>query len=589
MQIFKKLLSLLTPVEKKHAFFLLVMIILMALLDTLGVASILPFMAVLTNPEHIETNFILNEIFQFSKSFGVEDSQEFLFFLGIVVFVLLITSLTFKAITTYSQFYFVRMREYSIGKRLLEGYLHQPYSWYLNRHSADLGKTILSEVSTIIGSGINPLIELISKSIVTISIITLLFIVDPYLALIVGLSLAGVYGCIFYFIRQYLKQIGKRRLSNNELRFLAVSEAFGAIKEVKASGLEEYYVRNFSKSSKIYAQTLASAVVIKSLPRFVLEAIAFGGILLIMLFVMSKSGTLNNALPVISLYVFAGYRLMPALQQIYGSLTQLAFIEPSLNKLNDDLKNLRPIYKNYNENLLFFNNQIQLKNVSFNYPNSSKILLNSINLNIPIKSKVGIVGTTGCGKTTIVDIILGLLEVQKGSVEIDGKVLNRENLRSWQKLIGYVPQNTHLSNDTIAANIAFGEEIKNINLDTVYKVSKIANLHEFVKSELPKQYQTVIGERGVKLSGGQKQRIAIARALYHNPKILILDEATSALDGETEEVVMEAINNLENEITIILIAHRLNTVKKCDIIFKIENGKVFKQMSYEDLIHSKKK
>ena len=574
MKTFKKLFFLLSSHQRKHLGLLLIMITIMALLDMLGVASILPFMAVLTNQGLVETNVILKTMFEASSIFGVETKKEFIFALGVLVFLLLICSLFFKALTIYLQARFVLMREYSIGKSLLEGYLHQPYSWFLSRHSADIGKTILSEVAQVIGNGLNPLIDLISKVIITITLISLLFIVDPKLTLIIGLSFGAVYSLIFYFVRKYLSHLGEENLKNNQLRFRSVSESFGAIKELKVRGLEKIYIKSFSKSAKIFARNHAALHTISQIPRFILEAIAFGGVLLIILFTMAKTGNFNTSLPTVSLYVFAGYRLMPALQQIYGSFTQLTFVGPSLDKLYTDFKNLKPSYENQDQGIMTFNKAIILKNIHYNYPNSSRVALRDINLTIPSKASVGLVGATGCGKTTLVDIILRLLEPQKGTLEIDGKVISEQNASTWQKSIGYVPQHIYLTEDTVEANIAFGVKLKDIKKDVVEKVSKIANLHNFVLEELPQQYQTTIGENGVRLSGGQRQRIGIARALYHNPKVLILDEATSALDHQTEKVVMEAVDNLDKDITTIIIAHRLDTVKNCDIIFKLDKGQL---------------
>ena len=584
MEKFRKFLYLLTPQERKRASLLLIMITIMALLDVIGVASILPFMAVLTNPSLIETNLLLNKLFEASSFFGVESIKQFLFFLGVIVFVILVISLAFKALTTYVQIRFVQMREYSIGKRLVEGYLHQPYSWFLNRHSADLGKTILSEVGHVIGLGVNPLMELIAKSMVTIALITLLVLTDPKLALIVGFSIGGTYGVIFFFTRSYLNQIGNIRLKNNNLRFKAVSEAFGAVKEIKVGALEKIYVKRYSDSAVTYAQNQASASVIGLLPRFILEAIAFGGILLVILYLIAKTGTFNDALPILSLYVYAGYRLMPALQQIYASSSQLTFVGASIDKLYSDIKSLNSHKSIQKEGALFLNKKITLKNIYYSYPNTSRVALKNLNISVLANTTVGLVGATGSGKTTTVDIILGLLIAQRGTLEVDDKIISKQKIRAWQKSIGYVPQSIYLSDDTIAANIAFGVDPKDMNLKAIKRASKIANLDKFVMNELPKKYQTIIGERGVRLSGGQRQRIGIARALYHNPKILILDEATSALDNQTEKAVMDAVNNLNKSITIILIAHRLSTVKKCDKIFILENGKIKNQGTFKELI-----
>ena len=583
MRSFKKLLFLLSPAERKHAALLLIMNLIMALLEMIGVASIMPFIAVLTNPTLVETNIILNSIFKISNIFGVNDNDKFLIFLGILVFVLLITSLTFKAATTFFQLKFVQMREYSIGKRLFEGYLNQPYSWFLGRHSADLGKSILSEVGVIINNGMQPFMVFISNTMIVILLIFLLMLVDPKLTLIVSFTLGVAYGLIFKLVRKFLNHVGKLRMINNQLRFTTISEAFGAVKEVKVGGLEEIFIKRFSDPAQIFARSQASSSAISQIPRFALEAIAFGGIILLILFLMAKTGEIDSALPILSLYAFAGYRLLPAIQQIYSAFTQLSFVRPSVESLYNDLKNLEKHNINQDQNNFLFNKAISLKNISYEYPNAPRTSLKDVSLNISFGMTVGIVGATGSGKTTMVDIILGLLESQKGFLEIDGQVITKKNVRSWQRIIGYVPQSIYLTDDTIAANIAFGVDPKSIDLQNIEKVSKIANLHQFVIDELPNKYQTTIGEHGVRLSGGQRQRIGIARALYHNPKLLILDEATNALDNITEKAVMEKISSIKENLTIIMIAHRLSTVMQCDNIFLLEKGKLIKQGTFKEL------
>ena len=585
MKTFKKLYFLLNIHQRKRAGLLLMMILFMGILDMIGVASVMPFMAVLTNPNLIETNIILKYMYQTSSIFGVKNNQQFLFILGILLFFILIFTLAFKAIVTYVQLRFLLMLEHTIGKRLVEGYLHQPYSWFLNRHSADFGKTILSESGKIAGRGIGNFMDLVTKIVLTVAITILLIIVDPKLALIIGATLGISYIVIFFSVNTYLKRIGDESLKNNELRFTAVTEAFSAVKEIKIGGLEQIYIKNFSNSSRIFALTQASASITAQLPRFFLESLGFGGVLLIILYSMAKEGSFSSALPIVSLYVFAGYRLLPALQMIYSSFTQLVFISSSLDKLHDDLKSLTPPKENQDKGVLFFNKKISLKNIHYKYPNSSRRALDNISLSIPLNSTIGLIGATGCGKTTLVDIIMGLLEPQKGSLEVDDKIITKQNLRSWQRLIGYVPQHIYLSDDTVAANIAFGVELKDVDQESIEKVSKTANLHEFVIEELPKQYETKIGERGIRLSGGQRQRIGIARALYHRPKVLILDEATSALDNKTEKLVMDALNTFSKDITTVIIAHRLSTVINCDKIFILEKGKLKNEGTFQELIN----
>jgi len=584
MQTLKKLLSLLTPHERKRAGVLMGMILVMAFLDMLGVASILPFMAVLANPELVQTNAVLNTAFTLSRHIGIHTSEYFLVALGLLVFVLLVTSLAFKALTAYAQIRFSLMSEYRIGKRLVEGYLHQPYSWFLSRHSADLGKNILSEVSAVISNGMIPLITLTAQSTVALALLILLIIIDPLLALSVGVVLGLVYAGIFAVMSGWLKRLGQVCIETNKERYIAVNEAFGAAKEVKVGGLEQAYIESFAKPAEIYAKGQATVQVIAQLPRFALEAIAFGGMLLVVLYLMAKSGSFAAALPIIALYAFAGYRLMPALQQIYGAFTQLRFAGPALDALHQDLSSLQAADAQPGHlTPLPLTQAITLNHISYRYPNAPQPALKGIDLTIPAHSTVGFVGATGSGKTTTVDVILGLLEPQEGTLKIDGQPITATNRRQWQQAIGYVPQHIYLADDSVAANIAFGVNTKDIDQQAVERAGKIANLHEFVINDLPQGYATTVGERGVRLSGGQRQRIGIARALYHNPQVLILDEATSALDNLTEQAVMEAVNNLGHDITIILIAHRLSTVRQCDQIYLLERGEVKASGNYDEL------
>ena len=581
---FKKIISLLSPNERKRAALLMIMLLIMAFLDMLGVASIMPFMAVLMNPEIIDTNIFLNKLFKLLTVFGVKNDQQFSLVLGIIVFIFLFISLSFKTLTTYAQMRFAFMREFTLCSRLVERYLHQPYHWFLNRHSADLGKTVLSEVDRVISGGLNTMMNFIAHSLVACAILSLLIYVDPKLAIIVGFTLGTAYFIIYKFSRSILKRTGEERMEANKWRYTAVSEAFGAIKEIKLGGLENPYTKRFSGPAKIYASSQLSSQIVVQLPRFALEAIAFGGLLLITLYLMIQRGSLVNVVPIIALYAFAGYRLMPAMQQIYNAISSLRFVDPSISFIFNELKTLQ-IMKSENDQLkLIFEKEITLNNISYHYPNSSRAALKNINFKIPARNTVGIVGKTGGGKTTTVDIIMGLLEPQQGFLMVDDQVITKENRRGWQHLIGYVPQQIYLADDTVAANIAFGIDPKYINQERVEYAANIANLHNFVSNELPDKYQTTVGERGVRLSGGQRQRIGIARALYHKPKVLILDEATSALDNLTERAVMEAVHNLGSSMTVILIAHRLSTVKNCDKIFLLQNGELKDQGSYNDLI-----
>ena len=555
----------------------------MAFFEMLGLASILPFIGVLSNPEILKTNEILSEIFNYLKSFGIDNSREFIFILGIFVFILLIISLSFKAATTYLQVRFNSMCQYNIGKRIIEGYLNKPYSWFLNRNSSELGKNILSEVGTVVSNGLTPLLNLVVQTVMTLTILSLLVIVDPKLALIIGVIICLAYLIVYKSLLNILNKKSQERFEANQWRFTAVSEAFGAVKEIKLGGLEKTYINKFSDPAKHLAKNQATIQVIGKLPRYAIEAVAFGGMLLIVLYLISKSENFTDAVPVIALYVFAGYRLLPAVQQIYISSTQIRSTLPALDALYKTIASLDKAKKNVSRDKLKLTNSIILKNVNYKYPNAKSVSLKNINLKIEACTKVGIVGSTGSGKTTLVDIILGLLEPLDGELEIDGNIVKETNLKSWQQSIGYVPQQIYLADDTIAANIAFGQNPKNLDIDKVENAAKIANIHKFIIDELPLKYQTKVGERGIRLSGGQKQRIGIARALYHKPQVLVLDEATSALDNMTENSVLDEIYKFGDKKTTILITHRISSVKNCDKIFLIDKGELKAQGTFSEL------
>jgi len=586
MNILKKILNLFDAKEQKSFYLLLTLMFVMAFFDMLGIASIFPFITVLANPNLIETNIVLTYIYEKSFILGVNNKKDFLFLSGITVFMLLIISLSLKGITNYAQISFSMMREYSIGKKLIEGYLHQPYTWFLNKNSADIGKNILSEVNQVIIQTIFPLITLIAQSIITFLIILLLIIVDPIITLVVGFVLSISYLIIFIFIKNILTKIGIERLNANKSRFNSIVEAFGSFKETKLKALEENHINQFSKPAIIYAKSQSLATIIGQLPRYFLEAIGFGGLIILVLFLMTKNQNFSAVLPIITLYAFAGYRLMPALQQIYKAVTQIRFSKSSLETLHDDLQKLK-IVKNtsINKNPIVFKKKFTLRDINFKYPDTNELKLEDINLEILRNTKIGIVGTTGSGKTTLVDLILGLLDPISGNVLIDDKVMKIQDKKFWQRNIGYVPQEIYLKDSTIISNIAFGLEEREINIKSVEKASKISSLHDFIINELPNGYNTVVGERGVRLSGGQRQRIGIARALYQNPQLLVLDEATSALDNITEKAVIDSVNNLDN-ITTIMVAHRLSSVKNCDNIFLLENGKLKAQGTYNELYQS---
>ena len=564
------------------------MILLMSLLEMLGVASILPFMMLVTNPEVIDSNFFLNYLFQLSSTININTKKEFLILSGALIFLIFAFSIFIKVYNIFIKAKFTMMCESNLSIKLFENYLNQKYVWFLDKNSADLKKKILSEVSQVIASTIEPFINLVTHIFLTISIVFLLLLVNPILTLSMLFVFGLFYFLIFIYFKNKLDKMGIKRLNDNETRFKSTTEAFGAIKELKYSGLEIFFLKKFAKSSNSYGINISKATIISQLPRFFLEGLAFGGFLIIIITLMSLGKNFNDFLPMLSIYVFAGYKIMPSLQQIYNSFTLMRFSNSSLNLIHSDLNNLKINNQksNTDNNDFLLKENIKINNLSYSYQNSSKKIFKNLNLDIPVSSKLGIVGTTGCGKTTLVDILLGLLEFEDGSIQIDNVKINQKNLSNWQKNLAYVPQQIYLIDDTIMANIAFGVEREKIDYNKLVEVCEIAEIHDYITNELPDKYETQIGEQGIRLSGGQRQRIGLARALYKNPKVLILDEATSALDNATENSIIKNINGIKEKITIIIIAHRLKTVENCDKIIILEKGKIKAQGKFSELINS---
>jgi len=584
--LLKKILTLLTPRERRRGFLLMVMVLIMAVMNTIGVASIIPFMSVLGQPDIVYTNKWLNRAY---TAFGFSDPQDFLFFLGILVFAALVSSIMFKALTQYTLQRFTQMRNCSLSCKLFKGYLNRPYIWFLNRHSSDLVLNMLSEVNQIINGVLIPILQLFAHGMVVLFLIILLMLVDPILVMMVTLVLGGTYTVIYLVIRKYLSRIGKDRVLANRQRFRVVQEALGGIKEIKIFHREQSFFNRFTGPAARFSRHQASNNIASIMPRFLLEIVAFGGILLIALYLLKTSGSFNQALPILSVYALAGFRLLPALQQIFAQVTSLRFGLPALESVYKDIIELSESIQSIKKDQykLFIPKQnIQLKNISFTYPGAQAAALKNLDLTIPARATIGLVGSTGSGKTSAADVILGLLYPQEGQLLVDGKPITPANILAWQRTLGYVPQQIYLSDDTVAANIAFGISEDQIDMNAVIRAAKITYLHDFVSSDLEKGYETLVGERGIRLSGGQIQRIGIARALYHDPAVLIFDEATSALDNQTEQLVMEAIGGMDKRKTIILIAHRLNTVKHCDCVFIIENGKLVGQGTYNELLES---
>ncbi|MFY7850252.1 MAG: ABC transporter ATP-binding protein, partial [Brevundimonas sp.] len=568
-------------------YLVLAILVVAACFELVSISSVLVLLGILAQPERIETSVLLNGLY---THLGFTNLFDFQIFVSAMTFVVVMVSLGVRAGASYSITRFATMRGYNLSRRMLSGYLHRPYSWYLSQHSAEIGKTVLAEVEQLIGRVVVPGMRIIASSMTAALILTFLIAIDPLMMAVAAPLLGGSYGLIYWRLRPVLLQLGKDMMAAASERSRLTHEALGGFKELKLHNLEDGYVRRFENPARRHADHMGRLQILTELPRFLLEGLTVGVLLTLVLILLLRSGgSLVAIIPTLGAFAFAVMRLLPALQQIYHSLASMRTGLSILKRIHRDfIASQQIIAASPRDNgkvvPLAFDRTLELRGISYKYATAEKATFENLNLTIKARTTIGIVGGTGAGKTTLVDIILGLLTPDTGEVLVDGVAINPTNIRAWQRALGYVPQTIYLTDDTIAANIAFGRAASEINHVAVERAARVAALHDFVVSELPQGYQTKVGERGVRLSGGQRQRIGIARALYENPSLLIMDEATSALDNITERVVMEAVQNVRADKTIIMIAHRLTTVKNCDVIIMLEHGRVVSTGTYEELV-----
>ncbi len=582
MNVADKLLTLLPWRQRVKSALLILLSLITAAIETLGIASTAPFLAVLAAPDTIEKNKWLMKAY---TVLGIENRHQFLVVLGLLSFAGLVSGTACRSLNMWGQIRFNRSIEYSLASRLMTDYLRRPYAFYLGRNNADLTKMVLTEVAQVVSGFLSPIMILISSTIITTFMLALLCAMSASLALGTTAAVGATYTLIFLAMRGWITRLGQRRFKANQQRFEAASEVFGGIKEIKLLGNEYVYLKQFSGAYSRMARVQANAALAGSLPGRALELITFGGGLLLSLYFLEGSNELTRALPVIALFLLCARKMLPAIQNIFKNLTTLRYSQPAVNRLLQDFEQFEgsqtemgPVTKP-----LPFERSLVLKDVSFTYPKVSKPAIANINLAIPAGGRVGFVGATGSGKTTTIDLVLGLLSPTKGRLLVDGTPIGLDNVRSWQVNLGYVPQHIYLADDTVTANIALGVSPKKIDPDAVERAARLASIHDFVVNEMAQGYMTMVGERGVRLSGGQRQRIGIARALYRDPKVLLFDEATSALDNLTEKAVMHGLQSLGRDRTMIFIAHRLSTVRDCDIIYLFEGGGIKACGTYDEL------
>lgn len=585
LDVFKKVGALFDRKEKLQFALVMLAALAAALFQALGVVSVLPFVELVMNPAVVQENPWISG---FYSSLEFASASSFTMFAGFAILAVLVLGNGASAFSDWLRIRFVWQKSHTLSADLLRTYLSLPYVFFLNKHSADLSKNVLFEVQQLTSRLIMPLAQIATKGVVAAVLLLLLVFVNPAVALWAAFVFGAAYLAIFFLLRQSLEARGSMRIAENTRRFTVAQEALLGIKDIKVLGRERHFLRRFFEHSDQFSRLQAWASIAVQLPRYLMEVVAFGGVIALILVFVAFQQEGSKVIPLVGFFAFAGYRLMPALQTVFQAASEVQFNVAVLDRITEDLQGGAESRRLFDETRLpdplGLQERISLKRVSFRYPYAQEPALRDITMDIPKGAFVGIAGPTGGGKSTLVDILIGLLFAQKGTMKVDDVAIDHANVRSWQSSLGYVPQQIFLADDTVARNIAFGLPDDRIDRAQLKRVAMAANLHQFIIEELPQGYDTVIGERGIRLSGGQRQRIGIARALYHNPEVLVLDEATNALDTVTESSILEALRNVARFKTLVVVAHRIATMKNCDTIYFVEKGRIINQGTYDSLL-----
>ena len=584
----RKAWELLNVDEKRNSLIVLMVIILGAISSAVMVGSVMPFLSVLADPSLIETKPALAWAYD---ALGITSVYGFLMGLGLASFLVILISSILQIVKTWVVSRFATMRMHSISLSLLANYLAQPYAFFLNRHSGEMGPRVLDESQRVVRLFFRPVAEFIAACLTTSAILGLLIWVEPIVAVAAFALLGSMFGLTYITTRRILKRLGQASLAANRQRYRFANEALTGIKDIKLLGREIFYLDRFKKPSIRMARTDIKVDLISEVPHFALQTVALGGVILLCLVLIDPAGietgaALGGLLPVMGVFAFAGQRLMPELSKIYQSLAYIQTASAAVNAVHEDLvlgKNLTDLPRTPITGLSL-KQELRLDAVSYRYPNSDQAGVRNISLSIRAGEKIGIVGSTGAGKTTLADVILGLLEPNEGQLVADEAEITAGNVRAWMQSVSYVPQDIFLTDAPVIENIALGVQPEKIDHERILRAARIARIDQFITEDLPSGYQTPIGERGVRLSGGQRQRIGIARALYHDADLIVFDEATSALDNLTEAEVIESIDALPGDKTVLMIAHRLTTVKRCDRIIVLDKGQMVGCDSWDALM-----
>ncbi len=583
----KELYSLLNKEQRSKLLVMQLLVVFMSFSELAGVVSVGPFMALVGDMSRLEGDSLWAEIYRVS---GASSPNDFIFWFGVGVLLLLSITTLISIFATWQLEMFGHRVGAELSSRLFKHYMYQPWLFHANGSSSQLSKQIAQECQRVTVSVIIPLMNMNAKVVMASLMATALFLYDPLVAIVGLLIFMIAYLLLYRTVRSRLIRNGTTVSQTQALRFKLMAEGFGGIKDALLLGRQRVFTERFEHVSQRFADAQGTTLAMSQVPRFAMELVAFGAVIFLVLYLLTAhQGNLGTILPVLSVYALAGFKLLPAFQQIYSSVSRVRGNLAAFESMRDDL-HASVVSSVVQERAdpekagrWVPRQSIEFRDVHFTYPGKQTPAVAGLSLKITANQVIGLVGASGSGKSTAIDLLLGLIDPVSGQVLIDGEPLTAINKRAWQNSLGLVPQSIFLSDTSIRENIAFGLPPSDIDDARVERAASLANLDDLI-SELPEGLETDVGERGVQLSGGQRQRIGIARALYHDADVLVLDEATSALDGITEQLVMDAIHEFSGTKTIVLIAHRLATVKQCDCIYLMKDGRVIDQGRFEDLV-----
>lgn len=583
LQILKKLNVLLDKKQKRTMAGLVVLMVIGAVLQTAGVSMIMPVVSIVMDREALHEEGLLNDLFLL---FGGGSEIRF----TIIVMLALIGIFVVKNLFLFYQqkvtLAFVYKNQFRTSERMMKNYLRRGYEFYLNADTAVVQRSITSDVNNMYAL-ILGILQLMSDAFVFLFLVTFCFMQDPVMTVLI----AGILLVLLVLIKNVLKPILRKAGEDNQNYysglFKLISQTVHGIKEVKIACKEQYFVSAYEKCGKGYVEAVQKYSLYNNIPKLLIETVCVASMMGYMIFMTAIGAETETMITTLTAFAAAALVLLPCVNRINNQINNISYFEPFFLGVSDNLqdeisgKNTDMTFAEESDEKLPVKDKIEMKDIVYAYPNTDKLIFNHADLTIPIGNSVGIVGTSGAGKSTVVDILLGLLEMQSGRITAD-RIDIKEKYRSWLKNVGYIPQMIFMLDDTIRKNVAFGIPEDKIDEERLWAVLKEAQLDEFIKT-LPEGLETTIGERGIRLSGGQRQRIGIARALYSDPEVLILDEATSALDNETEAAIMDSINRLQGKKTLVIIAHRLQTIEKCNIVYRVEDGKAVVERGAEYL------